>query len=214
VIRLLHELGIDSGYNNDYFTNDPQYSRKGKGLEFTTGVTRKQLRRDRNRGVDNSPKLIKKPFVPRHKNNNSGEPLLSQSSTVIDLANRYGWDVEHVIITSRKFSDFRKSARLHDIHTRGYIRYKFQILKELERWIGYAMYTTINQCEQADIPYTIIEFPRFTTDFDYFYHKFYETELVDSAYLHDVWTKIVDKDKVHVKDGKVNPAKWWESKPV
>jgi hypothetical protein len=205
---LLHALGIDGGFNADELSSK-QIAVKGKGLEYITGTTRRQLRQDRNSGQDNSPRLIKKPIVPVHENNASNGAILGGATTVLDRVQNFGWEIEHVVVTVRKFEDFLEAARLHDTHTRSRVRLKFADTRETERWVGYGFYRTIQQLEADETPYSVVEYPKFSANARYCFDKLQPMLTCSFEEFERVHFELMSPDKAHVVDGKVNSATWW-----
>ena len=109
---------------------------------------------------------------------------------------------EHLFILIR---DYKKSARSRiknglEWNAQGPIRQfdqKYDRLKNQEIFMQRAIGYLINTVAMFDVPHTIISFPRFVKDKDYFYNKLKGTTLDPLDYDFDEAYKIFDPQLVH-----------------
>ncbi len=131
-------------------------------------------------------------------------PSFGTNKRILDLRERWGWNIEHVYILLRDFDDvannrwkrWREKKGLPLIEDQEYKRkderwrsYK----KKAERCVGSLVYQVISE----DIPYTFLMFPRIISDPWYLYHRCALLRDIDYDDYKEEFNKIADTDKVH-----------------
>jgi hypothetical protein len=149
------------------------------------------LRRERQKGTDSSPRVIKRPIGPKGK-----RKIAAGADMILDRVRGFNWRIEHVVVTTRSFEDIIKSAKLNDWKLADGA---FRNEREAERWVSYGFYALIHEIAQKEIPYSLLEFPRFVKDVEYCWRHLllrHEHGFEDFKRVHE---KVLDPKKVHVE---------------
>lgn len=133
-------------------------------------------------------------------------PSFGTNKRILDLRERWDWNIEHVYILLREFDDvannrwnsWRKKAGLPASDDQEYKR-------KDEKWRGYkrkaarSVGCAVLQVASEEIPYTLLMFPRIVTDPQYLYDKMKHTLPDVGPYdkFLEVFNKIADINKVH-----------------
>lgn len=195
--KLLHYCGLNSGYDEEEFGKEAMVER-GKGAEYLTDKKKlRELRLNRKNGYDNSPFLIKKPFMPNWVDDGVlGNP---ESKTVFEFAREYGWEIDYLIVSIRDFDNSLVANRRHDQLTRGKIRDKFEDDLKTKLWTYDGLVRTMSQAASENIPYSLISFPRLIDDMGYAYSKL-KPVLTTSVWEFERKHKMfANPDMVHVR---------------
>lgn len=203
-VQLLHKSGLDCGFPDEYFSQ-AQMKEKGKGLEYLTDRgMRRELRRHRHqKNVDISPRVVKKPFKPKYEKDDAGEivePLniLIDAQTIFDYSDYLGWEVDHVLVTTRVWKDWLEAAHRHDVTHKGGLTRKFTEERDAQRWYSYGFLKTLQECHDRGISHSVLLFPKFARDFDYCWANMSNVPNLNKTTFERVWHSVVDEKRIHV----------------
>jgi hypothetical protein len=177
MIELLTCLGMDTGFSMEEVEHVA--SLPGGGFEWLI------------RG-----KRAKPPFPYVIKNPKLGTDLA-------DRIERWDWEIDHAYIMIRDAEKATKSWYSSGNRSkRHWTNYSEEILTAYHdsvwRDIGAALVNT----EVLNIPYTVIQFPRYVQDVDYAYEKLHfllHKYSIDYDQFKSVWTARVNKEKIRFK---------------
>jgi hypothetical protein len=198
VALLLARLGHDSGFDDKYFAETVE-GEKGKGVEFLTyrPTLRKHRRHWNQKRMDISPRLIKKPINPRWEDQENLEnPRISNVITFVD---RFGWEVDHIILTIRDLDSWKKASVRHDTLHRPEVRPKFQDKHNPEQWMGYGWTKTYTQILERGYPHSVLLFPKCIDNAEYCFEALKPVVIVHKEKFMEIHSQIADPSRVHVR---------------
>jgi hypothetical protein len=131
-------------------------------------------------------------------------PAFGTNKRILDLRERWGWNVEHVYILLRDFDDvannrwkrWRQKKGLPSIEDQEYKRKDWRwrsYKKKAARCVGSLMLQLVSE----NIPYTFLMFPQIITDPEYLYNNCVLLQEVSYETFKASFDKIADTNKVH-----------------